>query len=271
MVKVKPFAGYMPNKDLAEKIVSLPYDVLDRQEARKLAENIDCCFYRVNKPEIEFPDEVSPYDKCIYEKGKANLEEFIEKGYLYKDDCKRMYIYGMKMGDHQQYGIICMSSIEDYEDGKIKIHEHTLQKKEEDRTKLCYSQNANVGPVFLTFRNGEEIVDKMNEIIKGDMEYDMVADDGIRHSLWKIPEEESLWIRDRFAEIPASYVADGHHRAAAAYNVGKMKREQAIAEGVPITGDEEFNFFMTLMIPLDQLLVMDYNRVFKSLNGLSDE
>ena len=177
------------------------------------------------------------------------------------------------MGDHTQYGLVGLSTIEDYETNRIKRHEYTLPKKEADRTKLTDVQSANVGPVFLTFReNQEAIKERMAGIVSATPCYgDVTCDDGVRHVLWQCTPEDSQWFVEQFENIQSLYVADGHHRTAAAYNVGKKRREAAIAAGQEITGEEPFNYFMTLYYPADNLYIMDYNRVIKSLNDLTEE
>lgn len=173
---------------------------------------------------------------------------------------------------HTQQGIMCCASIEDYETNKIKRHEFTLPKKEKDRTDLTDTQNANVGPVFLAFRENQEAIQaKIKEIISGPSHGDVTSDDDVRHVLWRCSKEEATWFEEKFAEISALYVADGHHRTAAAYNVGKKRRDAAIAAGHNVSGEEPFNYFMTLLYPADNLFVMDYNRVIKSLNGMKTE
>lgn len=174
------------------------------------------------------------------------------------------------MGEHTQFGIVCCSSIEDYENQLIKRHEFTLAKKELDRTKLTDIQCANVGPVFLTYREKqEEVKARMAEIAATSPHGDVTCDDGVRHVLWRCSPEDSEWFTTVFGEIPHTYVADGHHRAAAAYNVGKIRREKALAEGKEITGEEPFNYFMTLLYPADNLLILDYNRVLKTIGELT--
>lgn len=183
-----------------------------------------------------------------------------------------MYIYMQKMGDREQYGIVAMASVEDYENGLIKRHELTIKKKEEDRTKLSDTQNANLGPVFLAFKDGEEIEKRMMEIALTEEPYAIVdGHDETQHVLWLCSVDDSEFFQNEFAKIPCTYIADGHHRAASAYNVGKLRREKAAQDGVELTGEEPFNFFMAIHYPESNLKIMDYNRVLKTLNDISKE
>ena len=272
MVKVRPFQGYLANKKNAAKVISPAYDVLDTAEALAMSKGNPMSFLHVNKPEIDLPKGTDPYSDSVYQKGRENLLKFIEKGYLEEDSEETMYIYRQVMGSHTQQGIVALANINDYETNKIKRHEYTLPKKEQDRTKLTDIQCANVGPVFLTFSEmQEEIKAKMNEVINNNAPYgDVTCDDGnaiVRHVLWRCPVAASNWFQKAFSKISALYVADGHHRTAAAYNVGKNKRDKALAAGLKVTGEEPFNYFMTLLYPADNLYVLDYNRVLKSLGN----
>ena len=221
-------------------------------------------FLHVNKPEIDLPADIDPYDEKVYHKGAENLKLFVEKGYIKEDELERIYIYRMKWMDHVQYAIICKSFIKDYEEGRMKKHELTRADKEADRTKIVRIQNANAGPVFLTYRKRAEIDEKVDSIVKSTEPYIKVTtDDGIEHWLWRMTESDSDFVVDEFKKVPCTYIADGHHRAASAFNVGKDRRDQAIKEGKAVTGDEDFNYFLTLIVPQDQLKILDYNRVIK--------
>eukprot|EP00824_Muranothrix_gubernata_P016633 TRINITY_DN34285_c0_g1_i1.p1 TRINITY_DN34285_c0_g1~~TRINITY_DN34285_c0_g1_i1.p1 ORF type:complete len:441 (-),score=87.85 TRINITY_DN34285_c0_g1_i1:25-1200(-) len=226
-------------------------------------------FLHVNKPEIDFPDDVDMYSEKVYEKGRDNLKMFIEKGWLKEDSAARIYIYKLEWKGHIQFGIICESSVEDYEKEIIKKHEKTLDKKVNDRTKMTDIQNANIGPVFLTYKNREEIDKRVAEVVAKEAPYIQVdCEDEVKHTLWLVPPEDSDFIVDQFGQVPATYIADGHHRAQSAFNVGKIKREKAKAEGINITGEEDFNYFMTLVIPDASLKILDYNRVLKTINDM---
>ena len=266
MVKIRTFKGALANKDHVLDVISPAYDTLNTEEAREMVKGNDMSFLHVNKPEIDLPVGTDPYHSDVYLKGRDNLKMFIEKGYLVEDAEPTLYIYQQTMPTHSQRGIIGLASIQDYEAGTIKRHEFTLAKKEEDRTKLTDIQNANVGPVFLTFRENQESIKMMiDKVAEGTPYGDVTCDDGVRHVLWKCSQEQSSFLQAEFDKIPSLYIADGHHRTQAAYNVGKLRRERHLAEGNEYTGEEPFNFFMTLFYPADNLLIMDYNRVLKEL------
>mmetsp|Transcript_4494 Transcript_4494/g.8215 ORF Transcript_4494/g.8215 Transcript_4494/m.8215 type:complete len:419 (-) Transcript_4494:864-2120(-) len=272
MVKVRSFKGFLPKQALASQIVSPPYDVLNTEEARALAKGNETCFLRVSKPEIDLPQGTNLYSPEVYAKGRENLMLFRNQGWIREDSEERMYIYMQKMQGREQYGIMAMASVEDYENGLIKRHEFTIKRKEEDRTKLSDVQNANLGPVFLTFKGGEEIEKRMMEIVKKTKPYlEVHGHDDTDHVLWLCSPEDSAFLSKAFEKVPATYIADGHHRAASAFNVGKMRREAAKAQGRTLTGNEPFMFFMAIHYPSTNLKIMDYNRVLRSLNGMSSQ
>jgi len=277
MVSVKPFRGFLAAKESAQKLISPPYDVINSAEARVMAAGNAQSFLHVNKPEIDLPVDQDPYADIVYQTGRDNLHKFIDQGLLVRDTASRYYIYSQEMDGREQIGIVSASSIIDYEEDRIKKHERTLEKKEKDRTMLTHVQSANVGPVFLTYRNDENtsIVEKMEHIVKTQEPYKTVVqnqdatDKPVSHRLWQIDTSENKFFENEFKGVSKTYVADGHHRSAAAYNVGKMRREQAKAKGIAVTGEEEFNYFMTIIYPSNQLDIMDYNRVLTNLNGLT--
>lgn len=273
MVKVRPFKGYLANQENVGRVISPAYDTLNTEEARAMADGNEMSFLNVNKPEITMAVDQDPYADEVYETGRTNLLHFIESGYLVQDTEERMYIYQQTMNGHTQFGLIGEASVDDYEHNRIKRHELTLAKKELDRTKLTDVQSANVGPVFLTFKDNQEAIKaRMNQIVTSQAAYgDVTCDDGVRHVLWQCSVEDSAFFVEQFAAIPALYVADGHHRTAAAFNVGKIRRQRAIDAGQEVTGEEPFNFFMTLFYPADNLMILDYNRVIKSLNEMSTD
>jgi len=237
MVSVRPFKGFLAKKDMVAKIISPAYDTLNSEEARAEAEGNPSSFLNVNKPEITLAKDVDPYDKSVYLAGRDNLKHFIEKGWLVQDAEPTMYIYQQTMPGHSQRGIVGLASIQDYETGRIKRHEFTLAKKELDRTKLTDIQNANIGPVFLTFhQNQENIKNKIDKIAEGESYGDVTCDDGVRHVLWRCSQDESQYFEDEFAKVANLYIADGHHRTQAAFNVGKMRREKHLADGHTLTG-----------------------------------
>lgn len=269
MVKVRKFHGYLAQQENIEKIISPPYDVCSIAEAREETGDNDMYYYHVNKPAIDLPDGATKDEIAL--KGKENLESFIEKGYLVRDEEERIYIYSQQMGDHVQYGILCLSSIEDYENGLIKRHEHTLPEVELERTDLCDTQGANAGPVFFSFQGGETISDKINELTTSDPYGKVTTEDGVIHTLWQCTPEDSDYIVEEFSKIDCTYIADGHHRSAAAFNVGVRRRDRAKEAGIEVTGDEPFNFFMTVIIPANQCNIIDYNRLLNTLNDMSSD
>jgi len=274
MVRVMPFKAYRPPAPLASTIAAPPYDVINSDEARKLADGKESSFLRVNKPEIDLPASLSPYDLRVYERGAKNLQEFISRGWLKKDDSPSYYIYAQRMGDHLQHGICGACSVEEYATGVIKRHEKTQVKKENDRTRLTYTQNANVGPVFIMYKPHEGLDSLVTSVTSSrPPETSFVAgDDGIEHLVWPISDEPTVSaIRRAFESIRYTYIADGHHRSASAFRVGEMKIKEAIAAGQNVTGNESFCFFLAVLFPANQLKIFEYNRVVKDLNGWTEE
>lgn len=272
MVKIKAFTGYLGNVDHLQSILAPPYDVLNTQEARAMAEGNPMSFLHCNKPEIDLGDEVDPYDMKVYEGGRDALLHFISSGYIIKDDQQTMYIYQQSMGHHTQKALVGLASNKDYAENRIKKHEFTLPKKELDRTNLIDIQNASLEPVFLTFKDNQEpIVAKIDEISARQCYGDVTTADNVRHVLWKTTPAEADWFVAEFEKIPNLYVADGHHRTAAAFNVGKRREQKALEAGSVVTGEEGFNYFMTLFYPANNLWILDYNRVLKTLNGMSSD
>ncbi len=268
MAIIKPFKGLRPKKELAEKVASPPYDVLSSAEAREMAKDNPYSFLHINKPEIDLPPETNIYDEAVYQKGKENLERFIREGILIQDEKPMFYIYRQIMGDHVQVGLVAGASVEEYEKNLIKKHELTRADKEEDRVKHVNTLNAQTGPVFLTYKAQPEIDALIDRIIEGEPEYDFTADDGIRHTFWLVDKDEDIKaLQDAFKKLDCLYVADGHHRSAAAMRVKQMRQ----AQNPNHTGDEEYNYFLTVIFPHNQMYIMDYNRVVKDLNGLSKE
>jgi uncharacterized protein (DUF1015 family) len=266
---LKPFRGYRPRPDLAERIASHPYDVINSEEARALAAGNPYSFLHVGKPEIDLDPSVPLYDDRVYAKGVENLRRFIAEGTLLKEPQPCFYVYQQKMGAHVQAGLVGLCAVSEYESGLIKRHEFTRKDKEDDRTRHVSEQNANAEPVFLTYRALpaiDEIVDRARSC---DPVYDIVTDDGFGHTVWVVADEEDVADLERlFSEkVPALYVADGHHRTAAAVRTGQALREKAASR----TGEEPFEYFMAVVFPHDQLKILDYNRVVKDLNGLSPE
>ena len=268
MVKIKGLKAFRPKKELCEKIASKPYDVLNSEEAREEAEGNPYSFLHVVKSEIDLPRNIDPYDEQVYNKAAENLEKMKEEGWLIQEEQEALYLYRQIMNGHEQYGLVVDASVQDYLNGKIKIHELTRAKKEQDRIKHVKTTNANTGPVFLTYRAREEIDQSVSEVAQEDPVYDFTAEDGVQHTLWIIKDQNKIdAFIQQFDQIPYTYVADGHHRSKSAAMVGQMRRE----ENPNHTGNEEYNWFLTVLFPHDQLQILDYNRVVKDLNGLSKE
>ena len=269
MPKVKPFCGIRPPKDLVEKVESRPYDVLDSEEARAEAGNNEMSLYHIIKPEINFPEGTSEYDERVYASGAEQFRKFQENGWLVRDKEENYYLYAQAMNDAQgqlkwQYGIVLCAHVDDYMNGVIKKHELTRRDKEDDRMRHVRETNANVEPVFLAFRHNPVLIDLIERVAATEPVYDFVAPiDGFSHKFWVISDAaDKATITEAFAKMDALYIADGHHRSAAAARVGAEK-----AAGP----DAESSFYMAVCFPAEQLTILDYNRVVKDLNGLSSE
>ena len=269
MARIKPFKGLRPPKDLVEQVESRPYDVLDSEEARAEAGTNEKSLYHIIKPEIDFPVGTSEYDPRVYEKAAENFRKFQEKGWLVEDEEEMYYIYAQTMKGKTQYGLVVGAWVEDYMNGVIKKHELTRRDKEEDRMKHVRVNDANLEPVFFAYPDNAVIDALVARYTDGAPEYDFVAPvDGFRHQLWLVKDKEDIRvITETFAGIPYLYIADGHHRSAAAALVGAEKAKQNPNH----RGDEEYNYFMAVCFPASQLTILDYNRVVKDLNGLSSE
>lgn len=268
-MKIKPFKGIRPPKDVVEQVQSRPYDVLNSEEARAEAQGNEKSLYHIIKPEIDFPVGTDEHDPKVYEKAAENFKMFQDKGWLVQDDKEQYYIYAQTMDGKTQYGLVVCAYVEDYMTGKIKKHELTRRDKEEDRMKHVRVNNANIEPVFFAYPENGEIDALVAQYTAGQPEYDFTAAlDGFRHTFWVINDEADIRrISELFAAMPAMYIADGHHRSAAAALVGAEKAQQNPNH----RGDEEYNYFMAVCFPANQLTIIDYNRVVKDLNGLSDE
>lgn len=267
MVRIKDFKGLRPRKDLVEKIASHPYDVLSTEEAIEEARDNPYSFLHVVRSEIDLPPYIDTCDKKVYQKAAENLNKMIQNGWLFQDKQGAMYIYQQIMGHHVQRGLVAVSSVEDYLSGKIRIHELTREKKERDRINHILYTNANTGPVFLTYQAKEEINSLVEQIVdEKNPEYDFVADDGVRHTLWVVSDKGNIDnFTKLFQNVFYAYVADGHHRAKSA----AMAREILKKKNKNHTGNEEYNWFLSVLFPDTQLKILDYNRVVKDLNGLT--
>jgi uncharacterized protein (DUF1015 family) len=268
MSKVKPFKAYRPPEELAQNIAAPPYDVINSEEARQYAKGNPYSFLHVAKPEIDLPKTVGLYEDAVYEKGAENLMFFIKNGWLEIERKPSFYIYRQVMNGHGQDGIVCLSSVKEYEEKKIKIHEFTRKDKEDDRTRHVMTQKANAEPVFLTYRAVRAIDEIVNETKKNDPVYDIRTEDGILHQLWVLDDAKDVAkLTGLFGSVPALYVADGHHRTAAAVRMGQQMRQTDGSSGP----EAPFEYFMAVLFPHNQLKIMDYNRVVKDLNGLNKD
>lgn len=267
MAIIKPFKGLRPPKELVEQVQSRPYDVLDSEEARAEARGNEKSLYHIIKPEIDFPQGTSEYAPEVYEKAAENFQMFQDKGWLVQDQEDTYYIYAQTMNGKTQFGLVVCAYVEDYLNGVIKKHELTRRDKEEDRMKHVRVNNANLEPVFFAYPDNEILSTIIARYVCTEPEYDFVAEtDGFRHQLWLIQEQQDQEaITQAFAAIPYLYIADGHHRSAAAALVGAEKAKQNPNH----RGDEEYNYFMAVCFPASQLTILDYNRVVKDLNGHS--
>ena len=268
MAKVKPFRGVRPPKEYVEKVASKPYDVLSSEEARAEAGDNEMCLYHIIKPEIDFEPGTGEHEPKVYDKAVENFKKFQDKGWLVQDDQECYYIYAQTMDGRTQYGFVVGASVEDYLTGHIKKHELTRREKEADRMHHIEINNANIEPVFLAFPDNRTLEDIIDRTAQTKPEYDFVSEDGIGHTLWVIKDKETIdTITREFGEIPYLYIADGHHRTAAAAHVGEEK-----AKADPNhNGTEEYNYLLAVCFPQSHLKVMDYNRVVVDLNGNTEE
>ena len=269
MAIIKPFKGIRPPKELVEQVASRPYDVLNSEEAREEAKGNEKSLYHIIKPEIDFPAGTDEHDPKVYEKAAENFQMFQDKGWLVQDEKENYYVYAQTMNGKTQYGLVVGAYVPDYMNGVIKKHELTRRDKEEDRMKHVRVNNANIEPVFFAYPDNAELDAIVKKYTSQRPEYDFIAPgDGFGHSFWVIDKEEDIKaITKAFEAMPALYIADGHHRSAAAALVGAEKAKQNPNH----QGNEEYNYFMAVCFPANQLTIIDYNRVVKDLNGLSPE
>ena len=269
MAIIKPFKGIRPPKALVEEVASRPYDVLNSAEARAEAGDNEQSLYHIIKPEINFPEGTDEHDPCVYESAAEHFQMFQDKGWLVQDEKENYYVYAQTMNGKTQYGLVVGAYVPDYMNGIIKKHELTRRDKEEDRMKHVRVNNANIEPVFFAYPDNAELDAIVAKYTAGQPEYDFIAPgDGFGHTLWIIDQQEDIdAITKAFAAMPALYIADGHHRSAAAALVGAEKAQQNPNH----KGDEEYNYFMAVCFPANQLTIIDYNRVVKDLNGLTPE
>lgn len=268
MAKVKPFRGIRPPREMVTEVSSRPYDVLNSEEAREEAKGNDRSLYHIIKPEIDFEPGTDEHDERVYARAVENFKNFQKQGWLVKDPKENYYIYAQTMDGRTQYGIVVAASVDDYMEGRIKKHELTRRDKEEDRMKHVRINNANVEPVFFAFPDNEALEQVIRNVTAGKPEYDFTSAEGFGHTFWVIDDEPTInIITEEFAKIPYLYIADGHHRSAAAALVGAEKAKQ----NKDHRGDEEYNYFLAVCFPASHLKIIDYNRVVKDLNGLTPD
>jgi uncharacterized protein (DUF1015 family) len=268
LATIKPFKSVRPREDVASKVAALPYDVYNREEALEEVLKEPLSFLKVDRAETQFAKDFNPYDAQVYEKARDNLQNMINEGLLIKEGNSCYYVYELIMDNRSQTGLVGCAAIDDYLNNVIKKHEKTREDKEIDRTIHVDVCNAQTGPIFLAYRSQKPINAVVELIKKTSPLYDFVAPDGVRHTVWKIDNGSDITtISTEFNNVESIYIADGHHRTASAVKVGLKRR----AENPGYTGEEEFNFFLSVLFPHDQLMILDYNRVVKDLNGLNKE
>ena len=267
MSDIRPFCAVRPNETFASKIAALPYDVYTRKEAKKEVEKNPLSFLKIDRPETMFPDEMDMYAPKVYQKARKVLEEMIEKGEFIQDETPCYYLYELTRNGHRQTGIVACASIDDYFNGTIKKHENTREEKEQDRIRHVDTLDTQTGPIFLAYRLDAVLKEIIEETKRKTPVYDFISEDKITHRVWVIDESEMMErIQQCFVKINKIYIADGHHRAASAIKVGCKRRK----EHPGYTGEEEFNYFLCTLFAEEELAILDYNRVVKDLNGLSE-
>lgn len=268
MAQIRPFMAYRPRKGMEQKIAALPYDVYNRREACEVVKKNPESFLAIDRAETQFGDEVDTYAPCVYEKADQMLQDKIREGKFVQDKVPCFYLYELTMDGNSQTGVVACASIDDYLNNVIKKHENTRADKEEDRIRHVDTCSMQTGPIFLAYRAQEDLKKKIANIKTQEPVYDFVSADGIGHRVWVIGDSEDVtMIEKAFAAIPAIYIADGHHRCASAVKVGLKRREQHPG----YTGNEEFNYFLSVIFPDDELHILDYNRVVKDLNGMEKD
>ena len=268
MANIRPFQAVRPRQDMASTIAALPYDVYNRKEAKEIVQENPRSFLAIDRAETQFDDSVDTYADCVYEKASQMLREWIAEGYFIRENKPCYYIYELTMNGRKQTGITACASIDDYQNNVIMKHENTRADKEVDRIRHVDACNAQTGPIFLAYRNNGVISEIIAKVKLNEAEYDFTGEDGVTHKVWVISEESDVEaICKAFSGIDKIYIADGHHRCASAVKVGLKRRE----ENPAYTGEEEFNYFLSVLFPDSELMIMDYNRVIKDLNGMSKE
>ena len=267
MSLIKPFAGLRPKPEFAADVIAPPYDVLNTEEARQRVAGRPYSFLHISKPEIDLPPGTNPYDARVYAKGADNLQNLIERGVLIRDSEPCYYLYRLVMGNHTQTGLVAIASVADYDSNRIRKHEHTRPEKEDDRVRQIDALNAQTGPVFLTYRHNAVITQLASRVASTTPLYDLTADDGVQHTLWLINDASIIeTITKTFEDMECLYIADGHHRSAAASRIAKMRHQATDS-----TAESAADYFLSVLFPDDQMKILDYNRVVTDLNGLSEK
>lgn len=268
MANIRPFYCVRPKKEVAHLVSALPYDVYSREEAVEKVKNAPLSFLNIDRPETQFSMDTDMYSEPVYQKAKELLDTWMENGTLEQEKMKCYYLYELTMDGRSQTGVVVCASVDDYEKQVIKKHENTREDKERDRIRHVDVCNAQTGPIFLACRDSQELSQKIKQWKEELPLYDFVADDGVRHRVFRLSKEEDIeYLTSHFASVNALYIADGHHRTASAVKVSQMRRN----EHKNYTGEEEFNYFLSVIFPADELKILDYNRVVQDLNGLSKE
>ncbi|MCH8325464.1 MAG: DUF1015 domain-containing protein [Bacteroidetes bacterium] len=266
MAIVRPFKALRPKKEIASKVASVPYDVVNREEAKKIIDGNELCFLRIGRAESTLNDSIDAYSQEVYKKAKENLDKLINNAPLIQDETPRFYLYQLIMDGRTQTGIVATFSVEDYENNVVLKHENTRKEKEDDRTNHIITTSAQTGPVFLTYKGINKINELVNKTITNkEPEYDFIADDGITHKIWLLPEELNSVIIEELKNVKSLYIADGHHRVASAWRARNEKRENNPNH----SDEEEYNYFLAVLFPAEQLNILAYNRIVQDLNSLS--
>lgn len=263
MATIRPFRALRPQADRAQLVASVPYDVVNTDEARALADGNPLSFLHVSRPEIDLPPDTDIHSDAVYRKAVENFEKLIAEAPLNKENEPSLYLYRLIMGDHEQIGVVAVSSIDEYDNGTIRKHERTRRDKEDDRTRHMLMLKAQTGPVFLTYRARPDIDEQVTKAISAEPLFDLTAPDGVHHTIWRLTDTESLV--KSFESVPLLYIADGHHRAASASRARAELKQQSFAH----TGAEDYNYFLTVIFPDSQVRILAYNRTVRDLNGLS--
>ena len=267
MSLIRPLRGLRPKAEFATDVVAPPYDVLNTEEARQRAAGRPHSFLHISKPEIDLPEGTDPFDASVYQKGADNLSKLVNKEILIREAAPVYYAYRLDMNGHKQVGLVAVASVKDYDSNRIRKHEYTRPEKEDDRVNQVDALNAQTGPVFLTYRQDNAVDDIVNKVMGGTPLYDLSADDGVQHTIWVIDDEKDIAeLTTTFDAMNCLYIADGHHRSAAASRVAALRNKD-----IKANGDQNHDYFLTVIFPDNQMMILDYNRVIKDLNGLSKD